>query len=142
MNQARTEAVADRGLWFDDAIPMLTIRPEQIQAFEAHLMRQYEDRVIANLTKAYPDRFKAEDKEKTRAFVQAGVRKAAPYGITEDDDTEAFIFLLSVHGMDFEKPPERVECRAILEDKDLEGDAKVSLLRRELNPKTADSAKR
>ncbi len=104
-------------------------------------MRQYEERVMAKLAKTFPERFKVEDKEQTRAFVQAGVRKASPFGITEDDDAEAFILLLAVHGMEFEKPPERAECRAILQDKELAGDAKVSLIRRELNPKARNAAK-
>jgi hypothetical protein len=113
---------------------MLTIRQEQMRVLEAHMMRQYEDRVTGKLTKTFPESFKAQDTEKTRAFVRAGIRKAAPFGITEDDDVEAFILLLAVHGMDFDKPPERAECRAILADMDLEGTPKVGLIRRELNP--------
>ena len=113
---------------------MFQIRKEQMQAFDAHMMRKYEDRVIRKLTRTFPDQFERGDEEATRPFVQAGIRKAGQYGITEDDDVERFILVLAERGMDFEKAPGMDECREILEDKELPADAKVALVCRELPP--------
>ena len=111
---------------------MFTIRSEQMSQLQAHMMRKYEDRVIAKIAEAYPKRFKQEGEEKVREFIQAAIRKGEPHGITEDDETEQFALLLFAHGLDFEKAPGKEECRRILNDPDLPGDAKVNLLEREM----------
>jgi hypothetical protein len=113
---------------------MLTIRKEQMDAFERHVRRKYEDRVIARIAKVYPEQYKQDGEEKTRYFVKAGIEKSEKHGIEEDDDAERFILLLFAHGLDFDNAPDRAECRQILDDKDLPGDAKVSLLYREFEP--------
>jgi hypothetical protein len=65
-------------------------------------------------------------------FIRAGIRKAAHYGIEADDDVERLLLLMFVHGLEFEAGPQRSECRDILENRELPGDAKVSLIAREL----------
>lgn len=112
---------------------MLTIRKEQMAAIQAHVRRKYEDRVIARIAKAYPERYKQDGEEKVRYFVKAGIEKSEKHNIEEDDDAERLILLLFVQGLDFEKSPQKAECRRILEDKELPADAKVSLLYRELD---------
>src|SRR5262245_34209606 len=113
---------------------MFTIRKEQMAVLGSHVRRKYEDRVIARIAKAYPERYRQDGEEKIRYFVQAAIEKSEQHGIEEDDDAERFILLLFAHGLDFEKSPDMAECRQILEDKELPADAKVSLLYRELEP--------
>ena len=112
---------------------MLRIRKEQMDLLDAHMMRKYEQRVVQKIKRTFPKWYEQEGEEKTRLLVQAGVRKAEGYGITEDDDVERFILLLVPYGLAFEKKPERLECRAILEDQDLPADAKVAMVREELD---------
>ncbi len=111
---------------------MLKIRKEQMELLETHMMRKYEQRVVRKIKQAFPEWYGQEGDEKAYLLVQAGIRKAEGYGITEDDDVEEFTLLLVPFGLTFEKKPERAECREILEDPDLPADAKVAMVAEEL----------
>ncbi|MFH0727357.1 MAG: hypothetical protein V2B19_13595 [Pseudomonadota bacterium] len=110
----------------------MRIRKEQMDVFELHMMRNYEKRVLRTIAKTYPERYERDGEDRICALIQAGVRKGERYGITDDDDAERYILMLVEHGADFEKKPEMAECLGILEEKELPGDAKVSLIRRRL----------
>jgi len=112
---------------------MLQIRTEQMDVLSAHMMRVYEERVMRKIKHVFPERYEQDGDDKARQFVQAGIRKADGYSITEDDDVEDFVLVLVQYGMDFEKTPEMAECQEILEDEDLPGDAKILLLCEELD---------
>ncbi len=101
---------------------------------DAHMMRIYVERVMRKIKLTFPERYELEGEDKIRQLVQAGILKADGYSITEDDDVERFILVLVQYGLDFEKMPEMTECREILEEKDLPGDAKVCMIYRELPP--------
>jgi hypothetical protein len=118
---------------------MLTIRKEQMAVLEAYMMRKYVDRVVQKIARTFPGKYKQEGQERTRLMVQAGIEKAAGYSITEDDEVERFVLVLAEYGMEFERAPERIECQQILEDKELPGDAKVSLVCRQLKAAGASS---
>ena len=114
---------------------MLIIRKEQMDVLDAHMRRKYEERVAKRVARTFPEKFKEMGPEKVHALIQAGIAKGEKHGITEDDDAAEFILLIFAHGLEFEKPPARVKCRLILEDKDLPPDAKVSLIAEELGAK-------
>lgn len=111
---------------------MLTIRKKQIQLLETHLLRKFEQRVLATLARAFPEKYKTEGPEKCRLFLEAAIRKSEKHGITEDKDIEKFALVLFDRGMDFEQAPRMEECREILHDSTLPGDAKVSLIYHEI----------
>jgi hypothetical protein len=113
----------------------LCIRGEQMAAMETRMMRQYEDRVIALIAGVFPDRYDRDGEQKTRAFVQTAIRKAAKYAITEDYDCERYILLLVDRGIDFEEAPGMSGCLEILKDEELAPDARVSLVYRKLGLK-------
>jgi hypothetical protein len=112
---------------------MLRIRKEQMDLLGAHMMRKYEQRVLRKIAQAYPARYRQDGDEKTLRFVQAGIRKAEQFGISEDNDAERFILILAEHGMDFEQVPHRSRCRLILANNKMSGHTKAVLLSRELD---------
>ena len=118
---------------------MLQIRKEQMDILSTHMVWKYEQRVVRKIRKTFPEWYEQEGEEKTHLLVQAGVRKAEGYSITEDDDVEKFVLVLVQYGMDFEKRPERLECLEILEDQDLPADAKVTMVCEELESEGDDS---
>ena len=101
------------------------------------MMRQFENRVIRHIRATHPEYCRSRSDDQIRLQVQAGIRKAGRYSIVEDDDVEQFILLLVDRGMEFEKAPDMAECREILENPKLPGDAKVALVYRAL---AADSS--
>jgi hypothetical protein len=111
---------------------MMTIRQQQMAILDAQMMRRYEERVLRKITQRFPDRYPPNRRNEALLLVQAGIRAAARVGIEEDDDVERFLLLVARHGLDFATPLHRVECRGILDNPNLPGDAKVSLLEREL----------
>ena len=61
---------------------MLKIQKEQMDMLDAHMMRVYEDRVMRTIKHTFSERYEQDGDDKTRQFVQAGVRKADDYSIT------------------------------------------------------------
>ena len=118
---------------------MLKIRKEQMETLDAHMMRKYEQRVMKKIAAKFPERYKQDGSEKMLELVRAGIHKAEKHSITEDDDVELFILVLVEHGLSFEQKPEMAECRDILEDEDMPGDAKVSMIYDELEAEDEDS---
>ena len=93
---------------------MLDIRTEQMAAFRAQLLKQFENRMVKHIGQAYPDQFEAMlDPESgdapVRTLVRKGVEKAAGYGIDIEADVARFIDLMVEIDPDLDQLRDRVK---------------------------------
>jgi hypothetical protein len=109
---------------------MLRIRREQMEALHEEARRQYLLRVARELADAFPGRLGKLDPAARRALVEKGIAKAAGYGIDEEEDVRAFLDRMARHGEDFEHSKELSWTREILDDKALDGTAKMDEIAR------------
>src|SRR5689334_22134893 len=111
---------------------MLTIRKEQMDVLEEHMMLQWENRIVATGAKQHPERFARLGEPAIRADVRAGIKKALQYSIESDQPLERFLLMVVEHGFGFELEGNLSWSREILEATDINGDAKMMLIAHQL----------
>ena len=71
-------------------------------------------------------RFRANDE--LLALIEEGIQRSRTYGITIERDIILFVFLMVLHGPQFEEAKEMAWAKKILLKKDMDGEAKMSLI--------------
>jgi hypothetical protein len=112
---------------------MLTIRKDQMRAFDAYTRQNFEERLVRHLKAILPQQVRTlagttPGDAKLRALIVQGIQKSAGYGITTERDTGRFIELMVRIAPDFERQPNCQWADAILKDQSLSGSGKVGLL--------------
>ncbi len=110
---------------------MLTIRKEQMDALSAYMRRSFEDRMVKHIVADFPQQFERLKEEGTREFVRAGVERCAGHGIDTEGGIRVIVDLLLEHA-DFDASSDMAWARKILQDAELSGPAKVSLIEKRL----------
>ncbi|MGE5569551.1 MAG: hypothetical protein ACM3S5_11000 [Rhodospirillales bacterium] len=104
----------------------MIIRPEQFEALGLWQRRLFVDQMVQHLDESYPGRIKKDYGLDTRAFVEAGMEKAATYGIGLEPDIESFLEMLVEWGPDFDTAKEW--AAEILNNTKCKGSDKILLL--------------
>ena len=107
---------------------MLTIRHEQMQAFETYMARQFEERLSASLRSRFHKKTADLNDEQLRASIRAGAELAAAYGITVERDVARFVTLQYRLGAAFDIDPRCPWAGSTLRRADLSGTAKMDAL--------------
>ena len=111
---------------------MLLIRSAQMTALEDIAQRSFEERQVRRL-RARPDENDGTADEKAlRHYVQRVVHNALGWGIDEEDEVEQLIDWCREQGPDFHLVEGREDLRELLEDPNIEGFAKIDVLREDL----------
>lgn len=108
---------------------MLTIRKEQMQVFEERMRRQFEDRMVKDLGTKFPDQTKTMAEDGLRSLIDAGIEKAKHYGITAEEDVQAFLEYMLIYSPDFDTDPETSWAGEILCREDIIGRLKMRRLK-------------
>jgi hypothetical protein len=81
---------------------MLTIRKQQMAAFERAESKKFEDRMVIHLKKFFPGQCAALGESKLPETIRYGIKRAAAYGVTAERDVNRYIDLMIVFGRDFD----------------------------------------
>jgi hypothetical protein len=81
------------------------IRPEQMRVFEEAALAGFEQRAVAHLQRALPDRCAALGPSAVLHSVRRAITKARGYGITSELDVLTFLNLTYLLGFDFDAEP-------------------------------------
>jgi len=81
---------------------MLTIRKQQMAAFERAEIKKFEDRMVIHLKKFFPRQCAALGDFKLRETIRYGIKRAAAYGITAEREVYKYTDLMIVLGRDFD----------------------------------------
>lgn len=79
---------------------MLTIRREQMAAFEGNLIERFMRHLCADLADCLP----SSSESARRNYADAGIKAARALGLTRECDVAQFIFLMAAHGHEFVQP--------------------------------------
>lgn len=117
---------------------MLIIRPEQMEVLAAASARSFENRLLTELERLFPDdtaRLGAhpDGREHLRRFIHQGFDRAAHFGIENEDDYAVFVALMLFNQRpDWQAAPERADLltwsRALLERATTRGHVKMALI--------------
>ena len=95
---------------------MLTMRPQQINAFSKMALRSFEDRMMAHVQEFFPEKCETLGAEKTHAAIRQGMLKARKYGILSEYGVCIFIDVMFEYGGDFDVDPALPWARQVLND--------------------------
>ena len=81
---------------------MLTIRKQQMAAFERAEVKKFVDRMVIHLNKFFSGKCAALGEPKLRETIRYGIKRAATHGITTERDVYKYVDLMIVFGADFD----------------------------------------
>ena len=85
---------------------MLKVRAEQMQVFEAHALRAFEDEMVAHSKEFAPHLSAVLGDEQLRVAVQTAISKAGEYGFTLRGPIRLFVELTFLFGSGFHDDPQ------------------------------------
>ena len=104
---------------------MLRIRRQQMSKLSAHMLRQFEDRMVVRLRTRFPAETGAMDEPELRQLVQEGIEQANAYDVTAEFDVQRYLECMVEHGRDFDTAPETAWAGDILRTGGLTGAEKM-----------------
>jgi hypothetical protein len=108
-----------------DGVGTMIIRKEQTEVFRQHMVKNFEDRMVAHLTAAFPQKCKEMGDAKVREEIRSGIARAAGYNIEAERDVARFIDLTFLIGRDFDTSPATPWAQPILRDKSSSADNRL-----------------
>jgi hypothetical protein len=107
----------------------MLIRKEQFEALAAARRSNFENRMVAHLTEAFPEWSHTLGSQKLAAFVHHGVSRALQYGIRTELHVARYLHVMQAMGADFDTSAEFPWARALLLRSDLNAAEKIDRLR-------------
>jgi len=116
----------------------MIIRRDQIRAFEAYMKASFEDRMVAHIKSAYPDRYEeytrgGDGDAGVRRVIQRAVDRAIALGARREGSIQQLLEIMVETSPDFESDPAMAWARQILEDQMLAGGTRILLAREKLS---------
>src|ERR1700722_4186278 len=81
---------------------MVVVRDAQVRAVAQPMRAAFAERLVARLTKKFPDACAALGEEGTRAAIWHGMERADAHGLEVDRDVCAYVDLTFMFGRDFD----------------------------------------
>ena len=107
---------------------MLKIRKEQMELLNQKMAEDFESRIYKHLVKTYPDMLKRTPKQDVQQSIQAGIKRAAVYGLIAEYDVVRFIDLMYQLSPDFDSSPKNSWIRKVLDDPEIHPREKMDLI--------------
>jgi hypothetical protein len=98
----------------------IQIRPEQMKAFEAVVLRNLEDRLADYLEEFFPERSHNLDDEQVRGVIQYGMVRARHWQISSERGVHLYLATMLILGSDFDTDPQYPWAASILSDPTME----------------------
>ena len=97
---------------------MLSIRPEQVVAFEAEALHHFEDEMVEHLLEFAPAVAGPAGDIHLRALIRTGIQRAEGYGFTCQGPVAFYLELMVLFGIDFDTDPQVPWAAPILAEVD------------------------
>ena len=104
---------------------MLIIRPSQVQAFETHQAKDFEDALLARIAARYPSEFAHLTSPGAHALMKRSIAAAIRYGLERQGHIAVFVELTVEFGEAFERSPYQSRILELLRHPTLPGEAKL-----------------
>jgi len=105
-----------------------TIRNEQLAALQVAYERQLCERAVAYVRRHYPQVCAALEERSIRASVETALQKRVQYRFDSEETFFAYLDLMYLLGLDFDRDPEKEWVRSTLTDFDLGPRTRLLLL--------------
>ncbi len=120
---------------------MLTIRKEQMAVLASIMAERFRVKLMKRLRAELPAETKPLSDQHLRGMIDEGMVRARRYDVTTERDITLFVFLMVTHSPRFEEASAMAWARKILLNKELDGEAKMSLIYQVLAAREQQRAK-
>jgi hypothetical protein len=109
---------------------MLVIRKAQMDTLDAYSRQTFRRRIFQHVSAAFPNRAAELGPERVQRLIDEAVAKGIDYGISSEEDLQAFIDLTAEFGAHFEERADLQWVKQILEQDSLSGHGKLELIQK------------
>ncbi len=95
----------------------MIVRQEQLNTLSESATSDFENRVVAHLSKCFPAESEVLQEQGVREIIQYGMERAASYDVSAERDVCKYIDVMMVFGRDFDKDEDLPWASRILNDK-------------------------
>jgi hypothetical protein len=95
---------------------MLTIRKEQVDAFRQEALLRFENKMVAELRKFFPQTAEKLGEPGLREVIQHGLRRAGEYGIVRERDVGRYVAIAMMFGPNFDQKTSSGVMYSVLRD--------------------------
>lgn len=120
---------------------MLVIRKEQMAVLRAYMTGRFRAKVLKHFRTDLTEETRPLSREAALALVDEGLARARTYGVRSERDVMLFIDLMVLYSPQFEDTPALGWSKRILQNPELSGDVKMSLIYQLLAARQAREAK-
>lgn len=111
---------------------MLTIRAEQLEPFVVDARERFIERILRSLPTVFPSDSRLERPDELRALVDAGLERAAGWGLGMERELMLYVYLFIEYGAGFEKREPTAWMGRLLARSDLEGGERLDIIYKRL----------
>ena len=104
---------------------MLTIRPQQIAALEADVVRRFEKKSRRHFREEFPEETRTMSDADCNEVVRRAVERGKRYGVTTERDVLLFADLMLLKGRNFDQDASLAWVKKILLKTDMDGQTKM-----------------
>lgn len=115
---------------------VLTIRDSQQAALAAVARKRFEQDMVTHIERMFPSRVRQWVGAETAAFVHRNLLRGEGHGLVTNGALSCFLELLIQFGEEFDRSPDSEQAQDILQDADLPGQIKITLLSECLTERT------
>lgn len=116
---------------------MLIVRKEQMAVLEAYMAERFRSSLRKHLRAELREETRNLSDEQIKPLIEEGIQRGRQYGVTTERDLTLFVDLIFLHSPKFEDAPDMNWTKRILLNKELEGDAKMDLIYKQLAARQA-----
>ena len=98
--------------------------------------QEFENRAVAHLREGFPEKYGKKPDEEVRKFVQQGIRSAAQYKVTGENDVLRYLTNMVIYGAEYDTNPNTNWAGQVLRTRRLTGTEKMDAID-ELAPKVS-----
>jgi hypothetical protein len=104
---------------------VLTITPEQMQAFAPVMRSGFEKRMVAHLRATFPRLTAGRPDDNILRFVRFGLERSAAYNVIIERDVERYLEYMVLYGPQFDTDPRYAWAAEVLSVPEARGTAKM-----------------
>lgn len=107
---------------------MLVIRSEQMDMLQAHMTKQFVNRMVQHVKEFFPEEFTSLGEDTVRETIEYAIDRAQSYDITVEYDVSRYINLMFTFGRDYDIDPALPWAKEVLINTKVSGFSKVDRL--------------
>lgn len=107
---------------------MLSIRKEQLEAFEKVVRTQFREKMVLYLRERFVEQTAVLSADDLRTLIDSEIKRAKQFKVILEDDVQRYLECIIIYGRDFDSNPKLRWVRATLRARNITGTEKMDFI--------------